>query len=443
MDDMPSQGQLPQEGMAPPPAVVKNWLRTNFSQTQNDPENMVIVRQAISAFKGLLKNQEDFGFHVEELPKDMQDMLEKRGSWEFNVFEYVKSAGGSEKLGAVALMHKIFEDWGFFDKFQVKPFRLKRFVETVVDHYHENPYHCATHVLDVTQTIHVMLKSGLKDWLNDLQRLGLIVAGFVHDLEHDGLSNIYHVKTFSARALAHNDVSPQENHHLVTAFSLMKRRDLGIFNELDPPSFSVVRGVIVRAVLFSDMSQHFKLLENFKTLSEEKGDSPSSYDSKDIELVCSLALHAADISNPAKTFELAKKWTQKVMTEFMNQGDKEREKNFPISPMCDRFQPAVPDSQCGFIKYVVKPTFVFLNKLVPELTSPLEHLDKNIAVWEGLRAKSLEDLEEMEVMPKDYKEKTAILREKLARQDSFSSSPSSSSATSSSSPSSSSSSSSS
>ena len=44
------------------PAVVKNWLRTNFSQTQNDPENMVIVRQAISAFKGLLKNQDEVVF---------------------------------------------------------------------------------------------------------------------------------------------------------------------------------------------------------------------------------------------------------------------------------------------------------------------------------------------------------------------------------------------
>ena len=53
MDDMPSgAGMQPQEGIAPPPAVVKNWLRTNFSQTQNDSENMVIVRQAIFAFKG-------------------------------------------------------------------------------------------------------------------------------------------------------------------------------------------------------------------------------------------------------------------------------------------------------------------------------------------------------------------------------------------------------
>mmetsp|Transcript_5930 Transcript_5930/g.8980 ORF Transcript_5930/g.8980 Transcript_5930/m.8980 type:complete len:345 (+) Transcript_5930:760-1794(+) len=304
----------------------------------------------------------------------------------------------------------------FFSKFSIKPAKLKRFVETVVDHYKDNPYHCTSHILDVTQTLHVLLKSGLDKWLNDLQRLGLIVAGFVHDLEHDGLSNIYHVKTFSARALAHNDVSPQENHHLVTAFSLMKKRDLGIFNELDPPSFSVVRGVIVRSVLFSDMSQHFKLLENFKTLTDEKGEDRSAYESKDIELVCSLALHAADISNPAKSFELAKRWTQRVMTEFMNQGDKERERKFTISPMCDRFQPAVPDSQCGFIKYVVRPTFVFLNKLIPELEAPIKHLDHNITVWEGLRSKSLKELEEMDVMPTNYFQDTEALKERLQKE---------------------------
>jgi hypothetical protein len=418
MDDFPSTGTPAQSGgSAAPPAVVKNWLRTNFSQAQSDSEHTVIVRQAVSAFKGLLhKGEPKEVFDLSSLPAATQQVLEGRDSWDFDVFALTHSVGGDMKLAALAVMHKIFEDWDFFGKLQIKRSRLKLFVETVIDHYNDNPYHCSIHILDVTQTLHAMLKAGLAGWLNDLQRLGLIVAGFIHDVEHDGLSNIYHVKTFSSRALAHNDVSPQENHHLVTSFSLMKRRGLGIFNDLDPLSFSIVRGVIVRSVLYSDMSQHFKLLENFKTLTDEKGLSAGAYENKDVELVCSLALHAADISNPAKSFDLARTWTQRVMTEFFRQGDLERERGLPISPMCDRLQPAVPDSQCGFIKYVVKPTFVFLQKLIPDLVSPLDHLERNFGLWEGLRSKTIAELEEMNVMPVNHQKMADELREKLKKE---------------------------
>jgi hypothetical protein len=414
MDDVPNSATTLIGGMTAPPPVVKNWLRSNFSQAQSGPETTVIVRQAVSAFKGLLRNQEDkTNFDPSTLSPEIVSILNDRDSWDFDIFALNNAAGGNTKLAAVALMHQIFSDWNFFERFNIKSYRLKQFVETVMDHYRENPYHNGVHILDVTQTVHSMLKAGLDLWLGDLQRLAIIVAAFIHDVEHDGLSNIYHVKTFSSRALAHNDVSPQENHHLVTAFTLMKRRDLAIFNGLDPISFSIVRGIIVRSVLYSDMSQHFKLLENFKTLTDEKGLSPSAYENKDMELVCSLALHAADISNPGKKFELARCWTQRVMTEFFNQGDLERARNLPISPMCDRLHPAVPDSQCGFIKYVVKPTLVFLGKLIPALEAPIIHLDRNFEVWDGLRSKSLDDLEEMKVMPINHKVIAEQLRLKL------------------------------
>ena len=35
------------------------------------------------------------------------------------MFEFVKIAGG-EKMAAVALLHSFFEDWGFFQKFNIK-----------------------------------------------------------------------------------------------------------------------------------------------------------------------------------------------------------------------------------------------------------------------------------------------------------------------------------
>ena len=45
------------------------------------------------------------------------------------------------------------------------------------------------------------------------------------------------------------------------------------------------------------------------------------------------------------------------MEEFFKQGDKEREMGLDISPLCDRNTTQVPQSQIGFIDYIVVPLF--------------------------------------------------------------------------------------
>lgn len=47
-------------------------------------------------------------------------------------------------------------------------------------------------------------------------------------------------------------------------------------------------------------------------------------------------VHAADIGNPARPFELCKFWCFKVLKEFFAQGDKERSFGLEISMLCDR-----------------------------------------------------------------------------------------------------------
>lgn len=50
-----------------------------------------------------------------------------------------------------------------------------------------------------------------------------------------------------------------------------------------------------------------------------------------------LIVHASDISNPIKGFEIYKLWTEKIITEFWNQGDKEKELGLPYSYMANRY----------------------------------------------------------------------------------------------------------
>jgi len=44
------------------------------------------------------------------------------------------------------------------------------------------------------------------------------------------------------------------------------------------------------------------------------------------------------------------------MEEFFKQGDKEQEQGLDFSPLCDRQTTMVPQSQIGFIDFIVAPT---------------------------------------------------------------------------------------
>jgi hypothetical protein len=47
-------------------------------------------------------------------------------------------------------------------------------------------------------------------------------------------------------------------------------------------------------------------------------------------------VHAADIGNPSRPFDISKIWAIKVVTEFFSQGDKEKALGLDISMNCDR-----------------------------------------------------------------------------------------------------------
>lgn len=56
-------------------------------------------------------------------------------------------------------------------------------------------------------------------------------------------------------------------------------------------------------------------------------------------------MHCADLSNPTKPLDLYRQWTDRIMAEFFQQGDRERERGMEISPMCDKHTASVEKSQ--------------------------------------------------------------------------------------------------
>lgn len=121
----------------------------------------------------------------------------------------------------------------------------------------------------------------------------------------------------------------------------------------------------------TDMSNHFKHIKDVEALIKSKDSVSSTTYSWTI---LRYMLHLADISSPVKSRQSSIIWTNRVMDEFFKQGDIEVEMGLPISPLCDRNTTMIPDSQVGFIAYVVKPSFEVLALAIPttgERTLPI------------------------------------------------------------------------
>ena len=74
-------------------------------------------------------------------------------------------------------------------------------------------------------------------------------------------------------------------------------------------------------------------------------------------------VHCADLSNPTKPLECYKVWVGRIMEEFFQQGDKEREAGLDISPMCDRYNATIEKSQVCDSSSAFGPFFMELLRL--------------------------------------------------------------------------------
>lgn len=66
-----------------------------------------------------------------------------------------------------------------------------------------------------------------------------------------------------------------------------------------------------------------------------------------------LALKCADLGHLAAALPVHLKWVSALEAEFFAQGDEERARSMPISPLCDRTKEGITKSQVGFFEFVV------------------------------------------------------------------------------------------
>lgn len=124
-----------------------------------------------------------------------------------------------------------------------------------------------------------------------------------------------------------------------------------------------MRKYIVDNILYTDMTKHFVFMGEIKAMPAKEDFDPAAPKYKPD--ILKALVHAADVGNPARPFDICKIWAFKIISEFFAQGDKEKEMGLDITMMCDRNTTNVGGSQVGFIDFVVLPYFDALAKILP------------------------------------------------------------------------------
>ncbi|EGR29338.1 hypothetical protein IMG5_158060 [Ichthyophthirius multifiliis] len=326
---------------------LKNQLNSNAQKAEDQKTQLVNLQ-----------------YQSMKVPEEFLKYFETIDNIDFQVFKYYQEL---KKNNLAYLLIYLFNRYDINNTAKIDPNHLWNWSNHISAGYKNNPYHNNVHAFDVTQTVHFFIQSCefiQVAELNSLEIGIMYIAAAGHDYEHPGFNNPFLVNSKGELAISYNDKSPLENHHSFSVFYLMTKDNSNLFTNFSKEDKKKSRERIINMILHTDNAVHFSDLAMLKGRQQAQDFNPKN---KDKDICMNALLHAADISNPYKPWDICKVWTQKVMQEFWNQGDEEKERNLPVSYLCDRYTTNTAKCQIGFIDFVVFPLYDTINKFIPKL----------------------------------------------------------------------------
>ena len=335
-----------------------------------------------------------------------EESINKIETQEFNIFKLEEEVGAENTLSVISCY--IFNSNNLYSYFNYNKF--ENFLQAITKGYNrENPYHTDLHAADVTQTSMLYTKKAnlvkfLK--LNPLDIASLYISCIVHDYKHPGYTNQFLININSPISIRSNDTDVLEAYHISQTFKLiMSNEKYNIFSELNNENYRLIRKRMIGCVLATDMIFHNKqfnfVKDNITNFNISKGENRDkileNVNEKIFEVqqdFLEILIHACDISNPTKPFNIYTFWADKVVTEFFRQGDKEKELGLKVSMNCDRLTVSKAQSQIGFMNFIVLPFFNSLTEIFPELIFLSDNVKNNIEVFKKIKEKEDKEKEE-------------------------------------------------
>jgi len=315
-------------------------------------------------------------------------------SWAFNTLTLSKQQRTQLASFTIAQFHEPGE--GFIHT-EEENTTLTNFVTACEKEYLPNPFHNFSHALDVLHGgTRIMRLMNAEGFLTDLEQFSILVASVGHDVGHPGVNNGFLSEVGHELALQYNDRSPLENMHCAKLYTIVAKPENNVFAVLSKEQYKEMRKLCIETILHTDMMGHNAMVKDLQMVyqmnseiffaSDGTGNTVAELDvfnAPDTKmLVMETILHSADVSNPCRTWEVSQAWAMCVLEEFFAQGDQEKLRGIPVQFLNDREKLNRPNSQIGFIEFMIAPFFAAQIRLWPKLEDFGDNLARNINFWE-------------------------------------------------------------
>ncbi|GMG09696.1 unnamed protein product [Aspergillus oryzae var. brunneus] len=369
-----------------------------------------LVVHAFRARKSALKEQSRFMSRkklrneLDVSPEREELIKEQIGNWNFTAHGF---SDDELVLGASEILHHAFT-MPNLEQWQLTPGELRTFLLACRASYNSFVlYHNFRHAIDVLQSVFCFLlhigalppygsvtrdtdsKSPIASLLTPFDTLTLLISAIGHDVGHPGVNNFFLVKLNAPLAQLYNDNSVLEAFHCAAFSQILRRYWPSAFKDKQ------IRKLLISSILATDMGVHQKFMERLGSLQEkfyENGQTVDGWKPQDLDmyktLLCGLLIKCADISNVARPWDVAEKWTKILQEEFANQGEMEKEVGMETAlfggppELGNVYKLAI--GQIGFMSIFALPLFEGVADILPDMRFTVEHIRNNQSRWHHL-----------------------------------------------------------
>ncbi|KAK0126831.1 3',5'-cyclic-nucleotide phosphodiesterase [Cadophora gregata] len=322
------------------------------------------------------------------------------GSWHFSAHEFTDD----ELLHAALLMLQHALTMPELERWRISTEHLTAFLVASRSAYNAFvPYHNFRHVVDVLQAcFHFLVRLGrlppypisghspepplspIAALIRPFDALTLLITAIGHDVGHPGVNNAFLVTLNAPLAQLYNDRSVLESFHCAAYSQILRRYWPAAFRGQE------MRQLMISSILATDMGLHFDYMKKLGFLQEKlhENGGTDGWNGRLIDeqrtLACSLLIKCADISNVARKYEVAARWTSILTDEFSRQASMETDLGIPTALFAapTRAPIELGKSQIGFMNMFAIPLFQGVTDVMPGMAYCVEELLRNKAAWE-------------------------------------------------------------
>jgi len=403
------------------------------------------IAESDSSPRGVPPTAENLGA-VPTIVPVMESLLESEAlGWEFDIVAFDDKTSGNA-------MHQLFRELlsrhHLYDEIPLDMRKLHNFLAEVQCDYGANLYHCRKHGADVLLGMHLFLNEHfIAPLLSPVQKVAALFAAMMHDYRHPGTNNAHEIKAISSRTLRYSSESVLERHHLDSTFSCLHKPENNFLCLISRAQYDEFRSLVIEMVLATDLKQHFSFIarlngmvpsafttslsmlahpqgegnangpqreqpaynrqarrrsscgllksrrvegdDDSSTPPPSAGEPPAS-----IPLMLVTAIKTVDLGHTFKPWEQHEAWVDRITNEFYALGDRERDEQLSISPLCDRNRDTdVNASQVGFFSFVIVPFYKAVEHVLPSANHIVAKSRDNLAIWKDRKEELFKEKE--------------------------------------------------